>query len=54
MSLWNLLAIAEVLENTYTVMFQKIAKKFAPGDDRTHGLQLWDWRAAYCATKAVL
>lgn len=34
-------------------------KNRAPGEDRTHDLQialviwLWDWRAAYCATEAT-
>ena len=36
-----------------------LIKRHAPGEDRTHDLQiskpfwLWDWRAAYCATEAM-
>lgn len=39
-------------------MKKKQIKDNAPGEDRTHDLQiaryvwLWDWRAAYCATEA--
>ena len=38
-----------------SVLAGKTPKAFAPGEDRTHDLQiallmwLWDWRATYCA-----
>ena len=38
----------------------KYWKRNAPGEDRTHDLQialwqwLWDWRATYCATEAYV